>query len=109
VSARTTIEVGTDVTTLINVFVVPPADQQRLVDLLFAATEEVMRHQPGFVSANIHASLDGSRVVNYAQWRSVEDFQAMLANPEAGHHMAAAVALATAEPHLFTVASVHHA
>jgi hypothetical protein len=48
-------------------------------------------------------------VVNYAQWRSVEDFQAMLANPEAGHHMAAAVALATAEPHLFTVASVHHA
>jgi hypothetical protein len=25
-----------------------------------------MRHRPGFISANIHASLDGTRVVNYA-------------------------------------------
>lgn len=31
-----------------------------------------MRHIDGFVSANIHASLDGTRAVNYAQWRSEE-------------------------------------
>jgi hypothetical protein len=23
---------------------------------------------PGFISANLHTSLDGTRVINYAQW-----------------------------------------
>ncbi len=58
--------------------------------MLAEATEQVMRHRPGFVSANIHASLDGTRVVNYAQWRSREDFQAMLDDPIAQEHMGAA-------------------
>jgi quinol monooxygenase YgiN len=69
------------VVTLINVFTVQPADQQRLVEVLVEATEETMRHLPGFVSANIHRSLDGTRVTNYAQWRSAADFRAMLGNP----------------------------
>lgn len=104
----TQIGVDRQVATMINVFSVDPENQQRLVDLLVETTESVMRHVPGFVSANIHASLDGGRVVNYAQWRTVEDFQAMLANPEAQPHLAACAALATFEPHLFTVVSVHH-
>jgi quinol monooxygenase YgiN len=98
-----------DVATLINVFAVTRDDQQPLVDLLIEATEQVMRHRPGFVSANIHASLDGTRVVNYVQWRSREDFQAMLDDPIAREHMSATLALAAAEPRLYEVASVHHA
>jgi hypothetical protein len=35
--------------------------------LLAEATEEVISRQPGYVSANIHWSLDGTRVTNYAQ------------------------------------------
>lgn len=66
----TTIAIDQDVATLINVFTVTRMTQQPLVDLLTEATEQVMRHRPGFISANIHASLDGTRVVNYAQWRS---------------------------------------
>jgi heme-degrading monooxygenase HmoA len=62
-----------------------------------------MKHQPGFISANIHKSFDGTRVVNYAQWRSREDFEAMRRNPEAGSHMAAAGALATYDPILCEV------
>jgi hypothetical protein len=54
--------------TLINVFTVEPENQQRLVEAWQRGTEEVMRHIPGFVSANIHRSLDGTKVVNYAQW-----------------------------------------
>ena len=57
-----------DVVTLINVFTVAPEDQQRLVDLLVEATEEAISKQPGYVSANIHRSLDGTRVTNYVQW-----------------------------------------
>jgi quinol monooxygenase YgiN len=93
------------VVTLVNVFRLhDAADQQRLVDLLVEATETIMRYQPGYVSANIHKSLDGTHVINYAQWRSQADFEAMLQNPEAQVHMGAAAALAEFEPHLYAVA-----
>ncbi len=98
-----------DVVTLINVFTVAPENQQRLVDLLVEATEAVMSRLPGYVSASIHKSLDGSRVTNYAQWRSREAFEAMLRNPEAAPHMQAAAKLATFEPHLYQVAYTHDA
>jgi quinol monooxygenase YgiN len=99
----TTISKDTAVATLINVFTVDPEHQQRLVDLLVYATEVTMRHLPGFVSANIHKSLDGNRVVNYAQWRSQEDFEAMLRNPDAIPHMKEAASLAQYDPHLYEV------
>jgi hypothetical protein len=51
-----------DVVTLINVFTVAPEDQQHLVDVLVDATQAVMRHQQGFISANIHRSLDGTEL-----------------------------------------------
>ena len=47
------ISVERDVLTPINVFTVSPDDQQRLVELLVEATEAVISHQPGYVSANI--------------------------------------------------------
>jgi len=107
--ATTTIEARPAYTTLINVFTVDPDKQRELVDLLVAVTDDVMRHQPGFISANIHASTDGTRVVNYAQWESERHFQAMLADPVAREHMGRAGRLASAEPRLYDVVSVHHA
>lgn len=104
----TTIATDRNLATLINLFTVTRETQQQLVDLLTEVTEQVMRHQPGFISANIHASLDGTRVVNYAQWRSRDDFLAMLDDPTAREHMNATESLATAEPHLYEVTSVHH-
>lgn len=102
-----TINKDNAVVTLINVFTVAPEDQQRLVDVLIEATEAVMRKQPGFVSANIHRSLDGTRVTNYAQWRSQEAFEAMLRNPETAEHMGEAAGIAESfEPHLYEVSSV---
>jgi quinol monooxygenase YgiN len=84
--------------TLINVFTVDPGHQQDLVTLLTDATEQTMKHLPGFISANIHRSLDGAKVVNYAQWESKEAFEAMRANPAAIPHMKAAAALAKFDP-----------
>jgi heme-degrading monooxygenase HmoA len=96
-----------DIVTLINVFTVTPDDQERLLDLLAEATESVMNSLPGFVSANLHKGLDGTRVTNYAQWRSREDFEAMLKNPEAIAHMKEAAGIAIKfEPHLYEVALV---
>ena len=102
-----TIAKDNDVVTLINVFTVAREDQQRLVDVLVDATRKVMSKQPGFVSASIHKSLDGTRVTNYAQWRSREAFEAMLENQEAAEHMGEAAGIAERfEPHLYEVSSM---
>jgi len=99
-----TIATDQDVVTLVNVFTVSPERQERLADLLVEATKTVMNRLPGYVSANIHRSLNGTRVVNYAQWRRVEDFEAMLRDLAAQEHMKAASTLAiSVEPHLCEV------
>ena len=98
-----TIAKGREVLTLVNVFTVKPNDQQQLVQLLIDATEQTMKHLPGFVSASIHRSHDGTKVVNYAQWRSKTDFDAMRQNPAAQPHMAAVAAIATFDPILCEV------
>jgi heme-degrading monooxygenase HmoA len=104
----TTITTDAAALTLINTFHVAPEKQQALIDVLDRATEAVMRKQPGFISANIHRSLDGTKVANYAQWRSRADFEAMQKNPEAGVHMKEATELADRlEPVLYEVSSVH--
>lgn len=93
-----TIEKNRGLMTLVNVFTVTPDKQSELADLLVHATEETMRNLPGFISASIHRSLDGTKVINYAQWRSQADFAAMKDNPKAQPHMQAAAALASFEP-----------
>ena len=103
------IRVGDDPVTLINVFDVGAAKQQELVGVLSEGAEKVIRHRPGFVSVSVLASNDGSRVVNYAQWRSYEDVKATMADPEVQGYARRAAELAHATPHVYPVVSVHHA
>jgi antibiotic biosynthesis monooxygenase (ABM) superfamily enzyme len=99
-----TIATDLDLITLMNVFTVEPERQAALVELLADASITVMNRFPGYVSANIHRSLDGTKVVNYAQWRRVEEYEAMLADPVAQQHISeAAAAAVTFEPHLYRV------
>jgi quinol monooxygenase YgiN len=104
---QASIAVGTQFITLINVLEVPRERQSELVEQLEKATDAVMRHLPGFVSASLHCSLDGTCVTNYAQWRSMEDFERMLSNPQAQAHIREATAIAKAVPLLYRVHSVH--
>lgn len=108
-SAVTTIRRGAQPMTLVNVFTVAPERQQELIDLLVEATERRMRHLPGFISASIHRGDDGAHVVNYAQWRTHEDFNAARKDPEAGVHMQKAAVMAAFNPIVCSVDSVHHA
>jgi heme-degrading monooxygenase HmoA len=103
----TTINADARVVTIINVFETTPEKQDELIRVLEQATLDVMRHLPGFVSANIHKSIDGKRVANYAQWETAEDFQRMLEDPEAQQHMRKVDTLAKAAPVMYRVASVH--
>jgi quinol monooxygenase YgiN len=105
----TTISVDAPHVTLINVFTVAPQRQAELVDMLDRATTEVFVHLRGFHSANLHASLDGSRVVNYAQWASQEAFEVMLDRQDTQEHMKEIMTVADqVEPRLFTVRAVHN-
>jgi len=95
------------VVTLINVFTVDPANQRQLVERWQEATEGVMRHQPGFVSATIHRSYDGAKVINYAQWESRERFAAMFQDPAVGAQLAQLAEIGRPDPILCEVVSVH--
>ena len=97
------ISTKSSVVTLINVFTVDPTNQHRLVELLTRATEVSVRHAPGFVSASLHRSLDGTKVTMYAQWRSVEDYQAMRQAGALLPFLQEALALATFEPGMYEV------
>jgi hypothetical protein len=74
---------------------VEPNRAEELLEELSTATREVMSGRPGFVSANLHLSADRRHVANYAQWRSQDDLEAMMADPLARGHMAGAAAIAT--------------
>jgi quinol monooxygenase YgiN len=89
--------------TLINVFRVDPADQQRLVDLLVRATDGFVSRAPGFISATLHRSVDGTKVTMYAQWRSAEDYQAMRQDPGPLPFLEEALTIAKFEPGMYEI------
>ena len=89
--------------TLINVFTVEPERQQELIELLTKATEESVRHAPGFISATLHRGLDGTKVTMYAQWRSNDDYQAMRRDPAPLPYFREALTIATFEPGIYEV------
>jgi heme-degrading monooxygenase HmoA len=90
-----TIDARAGILTIINNFTVAPDRSQDLIDALIATTEEVWSRHPGYISTSLHRSGDHTKVTNYAQWRSREDFDAMLDDPEAQQRMAAIARLAT--------------
>jgi quinol monooxygenase YgiN len=102
----TTISKHNKLSTLINVFTVEPARQQELLDLLARATQ-IVRLEPGFVSANLHRSIDGSKVTMYAQWRSIEDYQAMRENPAPLPYFEQAISFARFEPGMYEVVETY--
>ena len=98
-----TISAKANLITLINVFTVEPANQHRLVELLAEATESSVGPAPGFVSASLHRSIDGTKVTMYAQWRSIDDYQAMRRNPLALPFLQEALTIAGFEPGVYEV------
>lgn len=77
-----TIAKNNDVITVIIIFAVEPERQQELVDNIVEFGEKGVKYQPGFVSSSIHKSIDGLRVMNYAQWKTHEDYQTFINNSE---------------------------
>ena len=71
------IRANTGIVTQINVFTVPEGGQQALIDLL-SESARFASETPGWLSASLHKSRDGTRVVNYAQSESVDAAKAVI-------------------------------
>ena len=99
----TIISTDAKLVTFINVFAVEPADQKRLVELLAQVTDTFVRHAPGFVSSSLHRSLDGTKVTMYAQWRRIEDYEAMRKDPAPLPYLEQALAIAKFAPGRYEV------
>lgn len=64
-----------EVITAIFSLATEPSRQQELIDLMIDALLTTTKHQPVFVSASFHKSLDGTRVFNYAQLRTQAEYE----------------------------------
>jgi quinol monooxygenase YgiN len=99
-----TIDPAKPLATLITVHECLPENQGRLADLLLEAASSIYAGAPGFVSATIHRSIDGTRVTNYAQYENREAFERLRTNPAIPSFVERVRLLITrAEPHLYEV------
>jgi quinol monooxygenase YgiN len=69
--------------TLVSVVDVDPEHCDEVVRLFISTTEAVMMKMDGFISSSIHRSNDGTKVINYAQWKSEEALNAARRKPSA--------------------------
>lgn len=96
------IEADKGIITQINVFTVAPENTEALIELLTEAANSV-KDVSGWISANIHRSLDGIQVVNYAQCESYEAWERVMEKLKAGNFFERNKKLGTAHPALYEV------
>jgi heme-degrading monooxygenase HmoA len=101
-----TISKGSVPLTLINVFTVKPEHQDELIALLKDATEQRVRHCKGFISASLHRGIDGTKVAMYAQWASLEDYNAMRKDAGSAGAMEKVLRLGKFDPGMYEVAEI---
>ncbi len=69
---KAVIDSEADYLTVINVITPKKGEQAKIVEKLQKGMTNSMRFQEGFISANIHRSLDSEHIVVYAQWKDEE-------------------------------------
>ncbi|MEL7417758.1 MAG: antibiotic biosynthesis monooxygenase family protein [Cyanobacteria bacterium J06555_3] len=98
----TTLALDNSLITVIIIFRVKPEQQQDLIGVIKEFLETV-KTQPGFVAANLHRSIDGVKVVNYAQWADLEAFQAFRGNSEVQAKAAKLFEFDTPDSHIYEI------
>ena len=68
--------------TVICTFDVTPGSAHDVLEMLQAAYDEVISHQPGYIAGAIHLNDAQTRICTYSQWRARGDYQAMLRTEE---------------------------
>lgn len=97
-----TIRANDSVVTHINTFHTRPEDQEALVQSLIE-TVQFASTLPGWISASIHASTDGMRVINYVQMESQAAAEAVNRALFAAGHIQRNTRLGRVEPAQYRV------
>jgi hypothetical protein len=67
----------------INTFIVEDiSKQQRVVNMLNDATQQIMVKHDGFISSIIYTSLDGTRVLSFVEWKNKKRLKKCLMTQE---------------------------
>ena len=91
---------------LINTFVVPPDAIDRLL-AVWKADADLMKRQPGFISAQLHRGIAGSGTfLNHSVWESVAQYKAAFESPDFQAQLARYPEGVTSSPHLFRTMAV---
>jgi heme-degrading monooxygenase HmoA len=94
--------------TVITTFETSPGNCDDLIDELGAAYAEFISKQPGFISAALHVNDAQTRVANYSQWQSRDDFKNMLKSDEMRRRNRRINALCRSfEPVMYEVLAIH--
>ena len=68
----------------------------------FTETAEVLKNEPGYISAQLHRGIGGSCVfLNYEVWESVGDFKRAISDPKFISSLAELPPSTVMSPHLF--------
>jgi quinol monooxygenase YgiN len=76
------IKKGANILTLIITIEVKPGNCDALLDVITKETQSFVRHQPGFISANLHRNAESTRIANYGQWESRKLYEEARARDE---------------------------
>lgn len=95
--------------TFINTFRCAPQDQDEVVRINIEIVERVASMSAGFISATVHRSLDGTRVINYLQWESAEHLAAMQRSAQFQEIARQFAGLIEFDPHECRIAHVRQA
>jgi heme-degrading monooxygenase HmoA len=91
--------------TFINVFTLhDKADQEKLIGIMSSVMSGPGKAVPGFVSAALHRSLDGTKVVVYSQWTSKEAGASLARIEELKPFAKQAMEIASMTPMMYEVA-----
>ena len=102
-----TIRQQADYVTMINYFRVAPADQEEFAQIEAEEVDKYGVDMDAALAASFHRSLQGSRVFNYAQWRSKEALEASQQTEEFKQHLKRMSHLDfTPDPRVFKVVSI---
>ena len=89
------------VLTVINILKPDATEKSRVLNLLKEGIDETMTKQKGYISSNVHSSADNNYIVNYSQWKSMEDLgeAGTLVGAGGAPKMAEAFTLSSADYH----------
>ena len=83
-----------------------PEAQQRWLAVMHESIH-ILQRQPGFVTMNLHTSIEGDRIAVYAQWASRETLEAAINDPAAKTAHDRMARIGSSDGSLYTVESVY--